>query len=548
MIIVGVSDGIDAGAALVVDDEVVAVESQQTWDRVPRSRAFPWAAIDAVLAEGGLQPRDVDLIAVAGRFTPPLFLRRRPGLRRVARDAFSPALDANVFFQAMLRQSGFGAMEADRAAEWLEGRFKERGFGHRRVVLVDIHKCLADAAYRTQTVDPALALTLHPMGDGVAAAVQRCSAGQLDRLWEQRGFSSLHVHLQRCLNAVGLEALEDARLWGAAGRGTPDPELVDLLRSSLRAEGPRMSRKRYPLPERRAAMAYDELARAERTVAAASVLENLRETVLEWVANRQADAAELLLGGQIFDNPRLVADVLATGDVGSMSVAPSCGYAGLALGAAIGVAGMHGRVLAADLGRDFEQRIVQRVIDAAGVDSRAVDASVVAGLLAQGHIVGVFAGRGSLAAQGGGARSVLFRPDDASVAAARGRLGLTHDDEPVAAILADDASELIVDEARYRECARWGRVAPRASDRLREACPGVVAADGRVHYMRVERDSALGDVLAAMSAASSPGVLGMFGLASPGEPIVGQPGDAIRAWRRGACEHLWLGDLLVHAG
>ena len=383
----------------------------------------------------------------------------------------------------------------------------------------------------------------------MAAAVQRCSAGQLDRLWEQRGFSSLHVHLQRCLNAVGLEALDDARLWGAAGRGTADPALVELLRSSLRAEGPRLSRKRYPLPERRAATVYDELARSERAVAAASVLENLRETVLEWVANRRGDGGELLLGGQIFDNPRLVADVLATGDVGAMSVAPSCGYGGLALGAAVGVAGMHGRVLSGDLGRDFEQRIVQRVVDAAGVESRAVDAEVVAGLLAERRIVGLFTGRGSLAAQGGGTRSVLFRSDDRGiVAAARGRLGLTEDDEPVAAILADDAAELIVDESRYRECARWGRVAPRASDRLRAECPGVVAPDGRVHYLRVERDTVLGDVLAATSAKGGASVLGMFGLASPGEPVVGQPGDAIRAWRRGACEHLWLGDLLVHSG
>ncbi len=68
MVILGVGDGLDAGAALVVDDRPVAVEAQERLDRVPRSRAFPWGAVDAVLQESGLRERDVDLIAVAGRF------------------------------------------------------------------------------------------------------------------------------------------------------------------------------------------------------------------------------------------------------------------------------------------------------------------------------------------------------------------------------------------------------------------------------------------------------------------------------------------------
>jgi hypothetical protein len=34
---------------------------------------------------------------------------------------------AMVFFQAMLRQSGLGALEADRAADWIQEKLRERG-------------------------------------------------------------------------------------------------------------------------------------------------------------------------------------------------------------------------------------------------------------------------------------------------------------------------------------------------------------------------------------------------------------------------------------
>ena len=49
MYILGVADGLDAGAALVRDDQLVAVAHQARLDRTPRSRAFPWDAIEEVL-------------------------------------------------------------------------------------------------------------------------------------------------------------------------------------------------------------------------------------------------------------------------------------------------------------------------------------------------------------------------------------------------------------------------------------------------------------------------------------------------------------------
>ncbi len=335
MHVLGIGDGPDASAALAIDDRMVAVEPQSAFDGVPRSRAFPWEAADDLLRRHGLQPRDIDQIAIAGRFTPPFFLRRRPGLRRFARTAFSPAIDLAIFYQAMLRQSGLGALEADRTAEWLERQFVKAGY-RGRVLLVDIHTALANTAYRAQPEDHVLIVTLHPMGDGVSLAVHEGHAGQIDRHFEQRGFSSLHVHMRRCAAALGLP---DARaMWGAAGPES-DPDLVSALSRSLRPLDGFLSRNSYPFPER--TISYEALRRVPVEVAAASVLENLSVAVVGIVAHhvRLHGLSTLCVAGEVFESTRVVAALADIEGVERVHCPSEPGFGSLAWGAAAHVAG-----------------------------------------------------------------------------------------------------------------------------------------------------------------------------------------------------------------
>ena len=69
MVILGIADGPDASAAIVVDGKPVAAVAQEAIDRVRHSRAFPSGAIDAALDVAGVKPREVDRIAVGTSFT-----------------------------------------------------------------------------------------------------------------------------------------------------------------------------------------------------------------------------------------------------------------------------------------------------------------------------------------------------------------------------------------------------------------------------------------------------------------------------------------------
>nr|HPQ70239.1 carbamoyltransferase N-terminal domain-containing protein [bacterium] len=80
MNILGISDNHNAGAALVVDGELIAAVNEERINRLKNSIGFPYEAIAEVLRLGGLQPAQIDRIVIAGDITPSCFLRIVPDL------------------------------------------------------------------------------------------------------------------------------------------------------------------------------------------------------------------------------------------------------------------------------------------------------------------------------------------------------------------------------------------------------------------------------------------------------------------------------------
>jgi carbamoyltransferase len=550
VVILGIADGPDSGAALVVDDRVVGIEEQERHDQVPRSRAFPDAAVDAVLRQAGLRPRDVNLIGVAGRFSPPLIVRRNRRLSGLtASSPFSAAADLAVLWSGAMRQTGFGALEAERAAEWLEAQFRARGFAPQRLIAMDLHKALAEAVYRCQPEDDVLVLTLHPQGDGAAFAVHRGRAGQLDRVFEQRGFGALHLHLGRAFAALGLEPLvDDDRLFGLAGRGTARPELLELLRSRIGVHQGALVQGEPFVGRRRSRAVYGALGEASPSDAAASLLAHLSEVVRELVRfHARAQRCRVIgLGGILVENPRIIAAVAEIDEVDRVCCHPTPGYASLPTGAAVGLAGTRPQLLPLPgLGGDVDPAACRGALAAAGLAAAPVADPVVAlaDALATGP-VGRFAGRAGFGRAGLGNRAVLVRadrPDD--VAAARRRLGRAGEEEPsVIALPTAAAPDAAV---RLAACLPTAVAAPRVDTTFAKDYPAVVAPDGRAVWQTVSAsgDPVLHGALVRLAERTGCTALAAWPLSGGREPVVSRPADALRGWRG----PLLLGDLWVEA-
>ena len=56
MIVLGIADNHDSGAAVVINGQLLSAVNQERVDRVKSSGAFPWGAIDAALDLAGVKP------------------------------------------------------------------------------------------------------------------------------------------------------------------------------------------------------------------------------------------------------------------------------------------------------------------------------------------------------------------------------------------------------------------------------------------------------------------------------------------------------------
>ena len=176
VIILGINDNHDSGAALCIDGELVAAVGQERIDRTKNSGAFPWDAIEEVLFIGGVKPADVDRIAFGSHFTPATALRRLPKFHHGTKSQssqFSGLLNAYISYQVFVKESGLWPLEADLSRRFLHQKLRVRGL-RAPVITLEHHSAHAYSAYRSQPYPDALVFTIDAMGDGTSVTVYFC--------------------------------------------------------------------------------------------------------------------------------------------------------------------------------------------------------------------------------------------------------------------------------------------------------------------------------------------------------------------------------------
>ncbi len=494
MTILGIGDGAASGAALVVDGTIACVAPEP-----PGTEGLPATAMAEVLEDAGAAAADVDVVALAGRFTTPLLVRRFPGLEELS--GTIALRRASAMWQTALRATGLGALQADRAASWLATRLSPLGFAPRHHRAVDLHTCLASAAYRCQDRDEAVVVTIEPHGDGLLAAVHHGLAGHLERVWEQRAEPALHTHLDRCARILSLPVPSPLAAFDALANGAEsDARLVSQI-------GPTVVAGR--LSGGMNADGAARLAHAERQIAAASVAAALRSAVVEWVNVHVRPGANLAVAGVWLADPVTVA-ALGRLDVDRVACGPDLGSAFAALGAALHEIGSPPIAVPATLGPRHRESALRDLLHAEGIPLKPADPDRAAGAIARGRALGRIAGRGGDGSLG--TRSVLCGAGDRA-ALDRART-ISPGAEP-ARLLGAVPADLM-------------RLAPALAH-------GMADAGGRTRVVSADHDPELAALVRAVPD-------GLFAL-----PLADDPADALADVRAGRLDGLLLGPFHVLA-
>ena len=427
----------DSAAALVVDGRIAAAAQEERFTRVKHDAAFPGEAVAYCLRETNLSPADVDYVAF---YDKPL-------------TKFERLLETYLAYAP----SGFRSFR--RAIPlWLKDKLHMRGTIRRalgpesraRLVFTDHHESHAASAFFPSPFERAAILTLDGVGEW-STATFGVGEGSRIRLMDHIVFPhSLGLLYSAFTYYCGFKVNSgEYKLMGLAPYGRPIykdlilERLIDLRPDGgfwldmgyfQYCQGLTMTNRRFHdlfggpprSPESALEPRHMDLAASIQWVTEEAVLRIGREV------RRRTEAKNLVLAGGVALNCVANGRLLREGDFDDLWIQPAAGDAGGALGAALFVWHQLLEKPRTPNGRDAQQGSflgprfggdeVARFLAGKGVEARRSESEAelvehVAGLLADGKIVGWFQGRMEFGPRSLGGRSILGDPRSSAMQA-----------------------------------------------------------------------------------------------------------------------------------
>jgi carbamoyltransferase len=563
MNILGIWDGHDAGAALLVEGALVAAVNEERLTRRKLEIGFPTRSIETCLSMASLRPGQIDAVAAStsdvaktlGRFAPwtreryYLVRRRkaRPGLMStLTRDAkyALTTLPPNVLTRAWSRSL-------------LRGMLRRHGFDRASLHVFDHHACHALAAAHASGFESCAVLTIDGVGDGLSATTSAFRRGELTRVAATSATHSLGVFFEHVTALLNMRELEDeGKVMALADysshvtdESNPLLELVrvDDGRIVLAGTGAALRRRLAALHWR---LPNEQFARmAQRVVERTCV-------ALAGDAVRRTGEQRLALAGGVASNIKAARQARLTEGVAQVYVFPHMGDGGLALGAAIAMArraGLEPRLNldSLALGPAYGDERVRSALAARGMTATAVSniADVVAELLERGDVVMWFQGRMEYGPRALGHRSVLARADRSQV---RDRLNLALKRrvwyQPFCpSMLVSEASRVLDDWDGLPARSQHMTMAYSVKENCRGDLAAVIGIDGTCRPQFVHDDSTdpFATLLRAIRCRTGQAILLNTSFNIHGEALVCTPEDAVDVFLRSGADALAIGSFIV---
>jgi carbamoyltransferase len=582
MIVLGINETHCATAAVLADGAVVGCASEERFSRLKNDAGYPRRAVDALLADLGLDRRRIDLVALAGArafsrewmnrlLHDPAYVREYYGVRL---DDGGPRLRR----RARKLGARLGLVDPARGKFVLPERERREavashlGVPPARIVSFDHHACHAAAAYfgAPFSGEAALVLTNDNSGDGLCATA---SSGRGTTLFRREATPSAPGSLGSFYSFVtlllGMKPGEhEYKVMGLApyaSATSTERAQSALLQAFDFVEGEpcafawtgRGARYRRLL-EATLGLRFDAVAGGAQRI--------VEDVLLRWarlMRERHGDE-RLALGGGVFMNVK--ANMLLAQEewVRDLFVAPSCGDESNAIGAAyLGYLDLCARAGATPAPRPLGPAYLGPGLDAGEVEAliRGRDLAgryrvseherieeKIADLLVGDGVVARCAGRMEFGARALGNRSILANPSDPRVAPLINRMIKNRDFwMPFApSVLRERESDYLVNPKGL--ASPYMMLAfPTTAKRRDELAAAVHPHDGtaRAHLVDEDWNPGYHRVIREFERRTGIGAVLNTSLNLHGEPLVCSAADAIDTFERSGLPHLALDRWLI---
>jgi len=554
--------GHDPSAALLHNGEIVALASEERFNRIKKSPSkFPHMAIRFCLEHAGISINDISCV---GWYCDPdtaLETWRRgnhPDLRRFAmlvHKGFSHAGLSVSLSEIFTRKQ--------RAIDYLNGNF----FRHfavvtPRIVFVNHHDSHMASAFYTSGMREALCVAWDTGGDLLSAAVGVGREQEINTIWRipysQMSMGAFYKQFQRYINLS-----DEGSLMGLAAYGEPRGLLdhfVDV--ESLRMHRKKLFRQVYNYstelleclgPQR---MIGEPITDYHKTIAAdvQDILERFAFKILQ-IAKQKVGIRNLCLAGGVALNATMNGKIARSGMFDKVFVHPNAGDGGCALGAAfvahqsLGGTICNKRLQHVYWGRDISDGECELVLNAVGARYKKISErklpEVVAQLLSSQKIVGWCRGRAEWGPRALGARSILADPRNYSMQDRVNNIIKYRDEwRPFAPSMIAEAALVYLENSFFSPFMLYTfKVKPEKKAEI----AAVVHADQTTRPQMVVREvnPAYYDTIKCFGSITGVPVLLNTSFNVKGEPIVDSPVDAIKCFYGTGLDALVLGNFLL---
>jgi carbamoyltransferase len=582
MIVLGISETHCATAAVLRDGAVVGCASEERFSRLKNDAGYPRRAVDALLAELGLTPAQIDLVSLAGTGA-----YAREWMNRVvhddayARDYYGVNLDvpaAGLRKRARKLGARLGLAAAARgkfalsAAERRGLVTDHLGVSADRLLVVDHHTCHAAAAYFGAPFggQPALVLTNDNSGDGLCATATTAHGDRLTRreaapsapgsLGSFYSFVTLLLgmrageHEYKVMGLAPYAGAAAADRAAAALRQVFDWSAGDPALFAWKRRGPRYRL----LLEATLGLRFDGIAGGAQRL--------LEEALLGWarLMHERHGGDRLALGGGVFMNVKANMLLAAEEWVRELFVFPSCGDESNAVGAAylgyVDLCRRRGTVPAprpfgpAYLGPGLDDAEIEAAIRRRELATRHTVSEPprveerIAELLVADGVVARCAGRMEFGARALGNRSILAHPSDPRVVGLINRMIKARDFwMPFApSVLRERAGDYLVNPRGW-DSPYMMLAFPTRPERRQQIIAAVHPHDGtaRAHIVDEGWNPEYHRVLREFERRTGVGAVLNTSFNLHGEPLVCSADDAIDTFERSGLPHLALGRFVI---
>lgn len=577
MIILGLIDSKPSTAAILKDGEVVSAISEERLCRKKMATGMPRQAIARVMAEAGIEPGDIDVVAVAqnalefepeplpwdGWFQETEHLSARKRLVRKLSSTLAPVVGQSPLAWKT-HHTLKGLLSRDRRSK-LPALLREAYGIKAPVKFYNHHYCHAVSAYYTSNFDDALVVTLDGGGDGRSGSVYIGESGRLRQIASVDSYNSLGNFYSYVTALCGFKAEKhEGKVTGLAALG--EPLYIDILREFIRYEEPGQIRYTVPMYHE---SALEKITKRlpegfDRTHLAASVQMLLEEVGLAFIRYwlRQTGIRNIAVAGGVFANVKFNQHVHELEEVDNFFVYPAMDDSGLSVGGALAayvdspgsepMQLLKRRIHDVYLGPGYSDDEISQAIQKADVEGTFEDDihDKIAELLADGHVVARFNGRMEYGPRALGHRTILYKTNDPSVNDwLNERLQRTEFMPFAPATLAEHAQACFENLAGAEDPARFMTITFKCTEEMCKASPGVVHVDDTARPQLVDPETApdFHKILTAYYRRTGIPSLINTSFNMHEEPIVCTPEDAIRSFQQGNLDYLAIGNwLLAH--